>query len=80
MIIATSSDELTCLHYQGIDIVLDRDLGPLVLELNASPGLGIQIANSMGLDKRLETADQHWAKLKNLAERVACSQEHFAVL
>ncbi len=49
--IAASSFELTKLPYQGIDIVLDRDLGPLVLELNARPGLGIQIANRMGLGK-----------------------------
>ena len=46
--------ELTGLGYIGVDIVLDRDLGPLVLELNARPGLAIQIANRQGLLRRLE--------------------------
>ncbi len=30
------------LKYLGIDIVIDRDLGPLMLEINARPGLEIQ--------------------------------------
>ena len=47
---ATSSPGL---GYIGVDIVLDRDLGPLVLELNARPGLAIQIANRQGLLRRL---------------------------
>ncbi|MFH1732781.1 MAG: alpha-L-glutamate ligase-like protein, partial [Planctomycetota bacterium] len=42
------------LGYVGIDIVLDSVRGPLVLEANARPGLGIQIANHCGLRSRLE--------------------------
>ena len=41
--------DLAQLGYLGVDIVLDRDLGPLVLELNARPGLSIQLANGRGL-------------------------------
>jgi len=41
--------ELAPLGYLGVDIVLDRTLGPLVLELNARPGLAIQLANRRGL-------------------------------
>jgi alpha-L-glutamate ligase-like protein len=37
------------LGYSGVDIVLDRDLGPLMLELNARPGLNVQLANGVGL-------------------------------
>ncbi|MBI2567360.1 MAG: alpha-L-glutamate ligase-like protein [Candidatus Schekmanbacteria bacterium] len=37
------------LGYLGVDIVLDRRHGPLVLELNARPGLAIQVANMRGL-------------------------------
>jgi alpha-L-glutamate ligase-like protein len=37
------------LGYIGVDIVLDRDQGPLLLEANARPGLAIQIANGRGL-------------------------------
>ncbi|UCG72613.1 MAG: alpha-L-glutamate ligase-like protein [Chromatiales bacterium] len=45
--------ELTGLGYLGVDIVLDRYHGPLILELNARPGLAIQIANRIGLAERL---------------------------
>ncbi|MBF0444972.1 MAG: alpha-L-glutamate ligase-like protein [Magnetococcales bacterium] len=78
--IAANSFELTGLPYQGIDIVLDRDLGPLVLELNARPGLGIQIANRTGLGKRLQKVEQYRREINSLEERVAFSQEHFSVL
>jgi alpha-L-glutamate ligase-like protein len=46
------------LGYLGVDIVLDRELGPLILELNARPGLNIQIANRRGLCSRLESVDR----------------------
>ncbi|HQH26707.1 MAG TPA: alpha-L-glutamate ligase-like protein, partial [Oligoflexia bacterium] len=45
--------ELTGIIYQGVDIVLDQKLGPLLLEINARPGLNIQIANNAGLLPRL---------------------------
>ena len=45
------------LGYLGVDLVLDRDHGPLVLEMNARPGLAIQIANGHGLRSRLELID-----------------------
>jgi len=38
--------------YLGVDIVIDRRRGPLLLEANARPGLAIQIANGRGLLKR----------------------------
>ena len=44
--------------YLGVDIVLDRDDGPLLLEANARPGLAIQIANNAGLVPRLQAIDQ----------------------
>lgn len=47
-------NELTNLDYLGVDIVLDQNLGPLILELNARPGLSIQLANRQGLLKRLK--------------------------
>ena len=50
--------ELTGLGYLGVDIVLDRTHGPLLLELNARPGLGIQIANRSGLKTRLDAIDK----------------------
>jgi len=41
--------DLVGLGYIGVDIVLDRTLGPLMLEINARPGLSIQLANKRGL-------------------------------
>jgi len=46
------------LGYLGVDMVLDERYGPLVLELNARPGLAIQIANRAGLAHRLALVDQ----------------------
>jgi alpha-L-glutamate ligase-like protein len=56
--IAARCYELTGLGYIGVDVVLDRDLGPLVLELNARPGLAIQIANRQGLLRRLRICEE----------------------
>jgi alpha-L-glutamate ligase-like protein len=72
------SYELTGLGYQGIDIVLDRDKGPLILELNARPGLAIQIANRTGLKKRLDIVEREHRNLKTIPERVAFARERFA--
>lgn len=41
------------LRYLGIDIVVDRTRGPLVLEINARPGLEIQNVTGVGLRGRL---------------------------
>lgn len=45
------------LGYCGVDIVLHPDKGPMVIELNARPGLQIQLANNAGLKKRLERVE-----------------------
>jgi len=50
--------EMTGLGYIGVDLVIDREKGPLLLELNARPGLAIQLANRKGLKGRLEKIDQ----------------------
>ncbi len=42
------------LGYAGVDIIYDKDRGPMILELNARPGLEIQNANLVPLRKRLE--------------------------
>lgn len=75
--IAARSYELTGLGYQGVDIVLDRDKGPLILELNARPGLNIQIANQAGLLPRLKLVEQCRPELSSLEARIAFSKKHF---
>jgi alpha-L-glutamate ligase-like protein len=76
--LAARTYELTGLGYQGVDIILDRDLGPLMLELNARPGLQIQIANSAGLLSRLDLVEQSLASLTDVAARLAFARKHFA--
>jgi alpha-L-glutamate ligase-like protein len=45
------------LGYVGVDIVVDADQGPMLLEANARPGLAIQIANNKGLLHRLNAIE-----------------------
>ena len=67
--------ELTGLGYLGADIVLDADFGPLLLELNARPGLNVQIANQDGLRRRLRALDALALQSHNAEERVALAIE-----
>lgn len=52
--LAVRSQEISGLGFLGADIAIDNERGPVVLELNARPGLSIQIANLAGLKERLE--------------------------
>ncbi|GIW57511.1 MAG: hypothetical protein KatS3mg083_456 [Candidatus Dojkabacteria bacterium] len=51
---AVLAQQCTGIGFLGVDLVIDRIQGPMVLELNARPGLAIQIANADGLRGRLE--------------------------
>ncbi len=42
------------LDYLGVDIVLDKTFGPMIMEINVRPGLGIQLANRIGLKAAIE--------------------------
>lgn len=55
--LAVACQRMCGLGYFGADIALDRNRGPLLLELNARPGLAIQIANRSGLAERLELVE-----------------------
>ncbi len=70
--------EMTKLGYFGADIVLDQEAGPMILELNARPGLAIQTANGSGLTKRLQLVDlQNDDPLPPPSERIAFSVNNF---
>ena len=69
--------DISGLGYLGVDFVLDRDFGPLMLEMNARPGLNIQIANQTGLLPRLATVDALGRDGASVAERLAFAKEHF---
>ena len=70
LIIASKAYEMTGLGYFGADIVLDAKKGPMMLELNARPGLAIQIANGSGLKKAIKKVDKKYPKNLNAEERI----------
>jgi alpha-L-glutamate ligase-like protein len=47
--IAVKMQMASGLGYVGVDIVLDKRYGPMILEINARPGISIQAANCKGL-------------------------------
>lgn len=67
--------DLVGLGYLGVDIVLDRDLGPLMLELNARPGLNVQLANRAGLSTSLKKVEAMEKVPELITERVALAQQ-----
>jgi glutathione synthase/RimK-type ligase-like ATP-grasp enzyme len=71
--------EKTEFGYLGIDVVLDEEKGPLLLEINARPGLSIQIANQEGLIPRLKIIDSNVNKLSGIEEKIAFAKDKFAV-
>jgi len=77
---AARSSEMTGLGYVGVDLVVDKSQGPLLLELNARPGLAIQIANRDGLYGRLKKIDQGPPGMFETPEtRTAWAMEAFGV-
>jgi len=69
--------EMTGLGYLGVDIVLDRNFGPMLLELNARPGLAIQVANQSGLRHRLAIALKIAEQTDDHDTKIALAKEHF---
>ncbi len=78
--LAASCYEVTGLGYLGADMVLDLNKGPMLLELNARPGLTIQVANGCGLLHRLKPIDRLSAIELNQgpSKRVELAQSWFA--
>lgn len=54
LLLATKTQEISGLGFLGADIAIDKENGPTILELNARPGLAIQVANLAGLAERLK--------------------------
>ena len=61
---------MTGLGYIGADIVLDAQKGPMMLELNARPGLAIRIANGLGLDQIIQKVDKEYPEGLTYEQRV----------
>ncbi len=77
LVLAAGCFEMVGLGYMGCDIVLDRHAGPVILELNARPGLAIQLASGEGLMKRLKAVEAFEPELLELPpeQRVRFMQE-----
>jgi alpha-L-glutamate ligase-like protein len=72
------SSEVTGLGYLGVDMVIDKDLGALILEMNARPGLNIQIANGCGLAHRIRRIDEIFDPAADPTTRARISRQEFA--
>ena len=70
--------EVTGLGYLGVDIVIDRDHGPLILEMNARPGLNIQIANKEGLACNIKRVDEFFQADDDPHQRAVICRREFA--
>lgn len=70
LMIGALAYEMTGLGYLGADIVLDKFRGPMMLELNARPGLAIQIANCRGLKEVIKNVDKYYPQNLTAEERV----------
>jgi alpha-L-glutamate ligase-like protein len=74
---AARAQEVTGLGYVGVDMVIDRKLGPLMLEMNARPGLNIQIANRVGLCERINRVDEIFDPDSDPISRARISRTEF---
>jgi alpha-L-glutamate ligase-like protein/uncharacterized protein (TIGR02421 family) len=70
------SQEASGIGYLGVDVTIDQDHGPLILELNAQPGLEIQNANMAPLKKRIDRIES--LKVKNADEGVQIARDLFS--
>lgn len=77
LVLSARCFDMVELGYLGADIVLTKDKGPILLELNARPGLGIQIANLAGLVPRLDKIQEIYNPKHSALERVEIAQSHF---
>jgi alpha-L-glutamate ligase-like protein len=75
--LAASCVEMTGLGYLGVDIVLDKAFGPMLLELNARPGLAIQVANQSGLRQRLTIARKIAEQTDDHDTKIELARQHF---
>jgi len=73
--LAVKAQQVSNLGFLGADVAYDRDMGPVFLELNARPGLSIQIANMDGLLARLQRVEG--LKVKSIKHGVKLAKNLF---
>jgi alpha-L-glutamate ligase-like protein len=75
--IGTKCSEMVGMGYIGVDLILDDTVGPMLLEINARPGISIQVANRAGLKGRLDKVDAVIDTLKTTEDKVAFAMSAF---
>ncbi len=75
LLLAARTYDAIPLGFVGVDIVIDAELGPVILELNARPGLAIQLANRRGLRRPLSALAERALAGMSAPDRVAVGQE-----
>lgn len=73
--LAIEAQKITSLGFMGIDVAIDREKGPVILEINARPGLSIQIANLSPLEERLKRVTG--LKIKTIKQAIRLSKDLF---
>src|SRR5262249_36888926 len=73
--IAARCADAVALGYVGVDLTIDAGNGPCVLELNARPGLSIQLANRRGLRPLITAVEQRMSEALPVLERVHLGQQ-----
>lgn len=72
---AIKASRVSKLGYAGVDIAIDRDEGPVILEVNARPGLSIQNANNKTLGDRLRRVSG--LNVKTIKKGITLAKELF---
>lgn len=73
--LSARAQEISGLGFLGSDIAIDKEKGPVIVELNARPGLSIQIANLSGLKDRLKRVSE--IKIKTVAKGIRVGMDLF---
>ncbi len=73
--LAVKAQIVSGLGFLGADIAIDRENGPVFLELNARAGLSIQVANLSGLKERLQRVEG--LKIKTIKRGVNVGMDLF---
>jgi len=63
------------LGFLGVDVVLDKEKGPAVLEVNARPGLSIQVCNRAGLKNRMDKLEE--IEVRSMSHAITLSKYLF---
>ncbi|MFA6183924.1 MAG: sugar-transfer associated ATP-grasp domain-containing protein [Parcubacteria group bacterium] len=73
--LAVKTQEISGLGFLGADVAIDKERGPVFLEVNARAGLSIQVANQAGLRERMERIEG--IKIKTIKRGVNVGMDLF---